>query len=147
MDLIGRTDLRDDPGLATNDGRAARAAELDAAIGAWTASRSLAGVLEALHGARVPAGRIYTARDIAEDPHYRARGMIERIVTAEGYELDVPGVVPKLSATPGTLRRLAPALGAHTAEVLRELGVSEAAIAELRAKNVIRDPVAPGDGA
>jgi formyl-CoA transferase len=144
MDLIGRTDLRDDPGLATNDGRAARAAELDAAIGAWTASRLLAGVLEALHGARVPAGRIYTAQDIAEDPHYRARGMIERIVTAEGYELDVPGVVPKLSATPGTLRRLAPALGAHTAEVLRELGVSEAAIAELRAKNVIRAAAAPG---
>ncbi len=137
MDLIGRPDLRDAPDLASNDGRARRSAELDAAIGGWTAQRPLAEVLEGLTRARVPAGRIYTARDIAEDPHYRARGMIQRIATAEGYELDVPGVVPKLSATPGRLSTLAPALGSHTAEVLRELGVSEAAIAELAAKKVI----------
>ncbi|MEI6319717.1 MAG: CoA transferase [Pseudomonadota bacterium] len=137
MDLIGRPDLRDAPDLASNDGRANRAAELDAAIGAWTATRPLAEVLDGLTRARVPAGRIYTARDIAEDPHYRARGMIQRITTAEGHELDVPGVVPKLSATPGRLSTLAPALGLHTAQVLRELGISEAAIAELAAKKVI----------
>ena len=137
MDLIGRPDLRDAPDLASNDGRAKRAAELDAAIGAWTATRPLAEVLDGLTRARVPAGRIYTARDIAEDPHYRARGMIQRITTAEGHELDVPGVVPKLSATPGRLSTLAPALGLHTAQVLRELGISEAAIAELAAKKVI----------
>ena len=137
MDLIGRPDLRDAPDLASNDGRAKRAAELDAAIGAWTATRPLADVLDGLTRARVPAGRIYTARDIAEDPHYRARGMIQRITTAEGHELDVPGVVPKLSATPGRLSTLAPALGLHTAQVLRELGISEAAIAELAAKKVI----------
>lgn len=137
MDLIGRPDLRDAPDLASNDGRAKRAAELDAAIGAWTATRPLAEVLDGLTRARVPAGRIYTARDIAEDPHYRARGMIQRITTAQGHELDVPGVVPKLSATPGRLSTLAPALGLHTAQVLRELGISEAAIAELAAKKVI----------
>jgi formyl-CoA transferase len=137
MDLIGRPDLRDAPDLASNDGRAKRAAELDAAIGAWTATRPLAEVLDGLTRARVPAGRIYTARDIAEDPHYRARGMIQRITTAEGYELDVPGVVPKLSATPGRLQTLAPALGSHTAQVLRELGISESAIAELVARQVI----------
>jgi formyl-CoA transferase len=137
MDLIGRADLRDAPDLASNDGRARRAAELDSAIGAWTAARPLAEVLDGLTRARVPAGRIYTARDIAEDPHYRARGMIQRITTAEGYELDVPGVVPRLSATPGRLSTLAPALGSHTAQVLRELGISESAIAELAAKKVI----------
>ena len=137
MDLIGRADLRDAPDLASNDGRARRAAELDSAIGAWTAVRPLAEVLDGLTRARVPAGRIYTARDIAEDPHYRARGMIQRITTAEGYELDVPGVVPRLSATPGRLSTLAPALGRHTAQVLRELGISESAIAELAAKKVI----------
>ena len=140
MDLIGRADLRDAPDLASNDGRARRAAELDAAIGAWTAARPLAEVLDGLTRARVPAGRIYTARDIAEDPHYRARGMIQRITTAEGYELDVPGVVPRLSATPGRLSTLAPALGSHTAQVLRELGISESAIAELAAKKVIEAP-------
>jgi formyl-CoA transferase len=137
MDLIGRPDLRDAPDLASNDGRAKRASELDAAIGAWTGARPLVEVLDGLTRARVPAGRIYTAQDIAEDPHYRAREMIRRITTAEGYALDVPGVVPKLCATPGRLSTLAPALGQHTAEVLRELGVSESAIAELRAKNVI----------
>jgi formyl-CoA transferase len=140
MELIGRADLRDAPDLASNDGRARRAAELDAAIGAWTAARPLAEVLDGLTRARVPAGRIYTARDIAEDPHYRARGMIQRITTAEGYELDVPGVVPRLSATPGRLSTLAPALGSHTAQVLRELGISESAIAELAAKKVIEAP-------
>jgi formyl-CoA transferase len=140
MDLIGRADLRDAPDLASNDGRARRAAELDSAIGAWTAARPLAEVLDGLTRARVPAGRIYTARDIAEDPHYRARGMIQRITTAEGYELDVPGVVPRLSATPGRLSTLAPALGSHTAQVLRELGISESAIAELAAKKVIEAP-------
>ena len=140
MDLIGRADLRDAPDLASNDGRARRAAELDAAIGAWTAARPLAEVLDGLTRARVPAGRIYTARDIAEDPHYRARGMIQRITTVEGYELDVPGVVPRLSATPGRLSTLAPALGSHTAQVLRELGISESAIAELAAKKVIEAP-------
>jgi formyl-CoA transferase len=140
MDLIGRADLRDAPDLASNDGRARRAAELDTAIGAWTAARPLAEVLDGLTRARVPAGRIYTARDIAEDPHYRARGMIQRITTAEGYELDVPGVVPRLSATPGRLSTLAPALGSHTAQVLRELGISESAIAELAAKKVIEAP-------
>ncbi len=137
MDLIGRPDLRDAPDLASNDGRAKRAAELDAAIGVWTATRPLTEVLDGLHLARVPGGRIYTAKDIAEDPHYLARGMIQRIMTAEGYELDVPGVVPRLSATPGRIASLAPALGAHTAQVLRELGVSESAIAELKAKNLI----------
>jgi formyl-CoA transferase len=143
MDLIERPDLRDAPDLQSNDGRAKRSAELDAAIGAWTASRPLDLVLEGLNRARVPAGRIYTAKDIAEDPHYRARGMIERITTPEGYALDVPGIVPRLSATPGRLTRAAPALGEHTAEVLRELGVSDAAIAELQAKNVIAAPPLP----
>lgn len=118
MTAIGREDLGQDPLLAGNAGRAARVDELDAAITAWTVQRPVSVVVDTLQAARVPVGRIYTARDIAEDPHYRARGMIERIVTASGLALDVPGVVPKLSATPGAIRSLAPRLGEHNAELL-----------------------------
>jgi formyl-CoA transferase len=119
MTAIGRDDLAGDPGLADNALRAARADELDAAITTWTVQRPVDQVVAALQAVSVPAGRIYTVADIAADPHYRARRMIERITTAGGLALDVPGVVPKLSATPGALRTLAPALGQHTAEVLR----------------------------
>jgi formyl-CoA transferase len=118
MRTVGRADLADDPGLATNALRVPRVAEIDAAIGAWTATRRVAEVVAALQGAGVPVARIYTAADIAADAHYRARGMIERIVTADGLALDVPGVVPKLSRTPGRGGVRAPTLGEHTDAVL-----------------------------
>jgi len=75
MRAIGRDDLGADPALAGNAGRVARVAEIDAAIGAWTAPRRVVDVLAALNAAAVPVGRIYTAQDIADDPHYRARGL------------------------------------------------------------------------
>ncbi|MEJ2175454.1 MAG: CaiB/BaiF CoA-transferase family protein [bacterium] len=137
MTAIGRTDLRDDPDLARNDGRAARMAEIDDAIGAWTAERTQEAVLAAMEQAEVPAGRIYSAADIAADPHYAARGMIEQIVAADGEPLKVPGIVPKLSSTPGAIRSAAPALGEHTDEVLRAVGYSDAEIAELRKRKVL----------
>jgi len=137
MVRIGQEDLAEDPGLAGNDGRAARAAELDAAIGAWSALRPLDEVLAALDEARVPAGRIYNARDIAEDPHFRARDMILQARLPDGQAIEVPGIVPKLSLTPGRVERPAPALGADTEAVLRRAGVSDAAMTELRAKGVI----------
>jgi len=121
MTAIGRDDLGNDPALAGNAGRAARVDELDAAITAWTVQRPVSEVVDTLQAVRVPVGRIYTARDIAEDPHYKARGMIERIVTASGMALDVPGIVPKLSETPGAIRSLAPGLGEHNAELLDPL--------------------------
>ena len=121
MAVIGRDDLGADPELAQNAGRVRKVDEINAAIGAWTASRSVAAVLDALHAAAVPAGRVYTAKDIAEDPHYRARGMIERITTADGLELEVPGIVPKLSLTPGAITHRAPTLGEHTQETLDAL--------------------------
>ena len=126
MSAIGREDLGLDPGLAGNAGRAARVDELDAAITAWTVQRPVDEVLRVLQAARVPVGRIYTARDIAEDPHYRARGMIETITTAKGLTLEVPGIVPKLSSTPGRLRSPAPGLGEHNATVLGALNGSPA---------------------
>ena len=77
------------------------------------------------------------AKDIHEDPHFRARDMILRQVTRDGYELDVPGIVPKLSATPGSIRSPAPHLGGDTDAVLRELGLTSVDIEALRATGVL----------
>ncbi len=137
MTAIGRDDLGNDPTLADNAGRVARVVELDAAIEAWTQSRTVADVLKVLGEAKVPAGRVYTAKDNAEDPHYRARDMILKQVTRDGHEIEVPGIVPKLSATPGSVRSSAPRLGDDTDAVLAELGLSAEAIAALRARNVV----------
>src|SRR5690349_1963525 len=137
MSAIGRTDLRDDPALARNDGRAAQMQRIDEAITAWTRSRTQEEVLAAMEAAEVPAGRIYTAADIAADPHYHARGMIESIAAADGEPLKVPGVIPKLSRTPGAIRTPAPKLGEHTDEVLHEIGYSDAEIARLREVHIL----------
>jgi formyl-CoA transferase len=137
MHAIGRADLADAPDLANNAGRVARVDEIDGAIGAWTATRGVAEVLDALSQARVPAGKVYTARDIAEDPHYRARDMILKQATRDGYEVEVPGIVPKLMGTPGGIRSAAPHLGEDTDAVLREVGLSAEQIAALRARGVV----------
>ncbi|MBU4422689.1 MAG: CoA transferase [Gammaproteobacteria bacterium] len=138
MDTIGRPDLGAAPDLADNAGRVARVQELDAAIGAWSAQRSVQQVLDALAAARVPAGKVYTAKDIAEDPHYRARDMLLTQETRDGYSVEVPGIVPKLSATPGTIRRSAPHLADDTDAVLAEAGLTAEQIALLRSKGVIQ---------
>ncbi len=137
MTAIGRDDLGQDPALADNTGRVARVAEIDAAIGEWTARHSVAEVLEVLAVASVPAGRIYTVADIAADPHYRARDMIDEVQMDDGTRLAVPGIVPKLSRTPGGHRRNAPALGQDTDAVLREIGLSPAQIAALRDRGIV----------
>ena len=138
MDTIGRPDLGAAPDLADNAGRVARVQELDAAIGAWSAQRTVQQVLDALGGARVPAGKVYTAKDIAEDPHYRARDMLLSQTTRDGFTVQVPGIVPKLSATPGTIRSSAPHLGDDPDAVLAEAGLSDEQIALLRSKGVIQ---------
>ena len=137
MTAIGRLDLASAPDLATNEGRVRRADELDMAIGAWTLERSVVEVLAHLTSAQVPVGRMYTAKDIAEDPQYRARGMLQRITTRDGWELDVPGIVPKLSATPGAIRSSAPRLGEDTEAVLRDAGIDTQRLARLAATKVI----------
>ena len=138
MDTIGRPDLGAAPDLADNAGRVARVEEIDTAIGAWSAQRTVQQVLDALGNARVPAGKVYTAKDIAEDPHYRARDMLLSQTTRDGYTVQVPGIVPKLSATPGTIRSSAPHLGDDTDAVLAEAGLSDEQIALLRSKGVIQ---------
>jgi formyl-CoA transferase len=137
MATIGRDDLGHDAALADNAGRVARVVELDHAIEAWTCQRSVDEVLALLGEAKVPAGRVYTAKDIVEDPHYRARDMILKQATRDGYEIDVPGIVPKLMGTPGSVRSSAPKLGDDTDGVLNELGFSAQDIAALRGRKVV----------
>ena len=121
MAAIGRPDLAADPALGSNAGRVARVEEIDAALGAWSAPLTVAQVLAVLDAAAVPAGRIYTVADIAADPHYQARGMLDSVTLSDGTVLAVPGIVPKLSRTPGRQRRAAPAVGQDNAEVLASL--------------------------
>ena len=118
MIAIGRTDLSVDAELATNPGRVKRVGEIDEAIGAWTVQRPVGEVVDVLNAVSVPVGRIYSARDIAEDPHYQAREMIVPVTTHDGLTVQVPGVIPKLSATPGLITRRAPTLGEDTERVL-----------------------------
>lgn len=137
MVLIERSDLANDPALADNAGRVARVAELDAAIGAWTAQRPVSEVLDALDRAAVPAGRIYTVADIAADPHYQERGMLQSLVMDDGSTMTVPGIVPKLSVTPGQHRRNAPQLGQDTDHILAEMGLSADQIQSLKVRGIV----------
>ena len=137
MAVIGRPDLGADPALADNAGRVERVDEIDAAIGAWTAQHSVAAVLAVLDAASVPAGRIYTIADIAADPHYEARGMLAQVTMDDGSKLSVPGIVPKLSLTPGGHRRNAPALGQDTDAVLKDIGLSADQIRALKERGIV----------
>jgi crotonobetainyl-CoA:carnitine CoA-transferase CaiB-like acyl-CoA transferase len=134
---MGRGDLAGDPTLAHNDGRAARQAWLDGEIEAWTSTRAPEAVLAAMEKAQVPASKIYTVADIAADPHFIAREMIREIALHDGFRLKVPGVVPKLSETPGGFERGGPALGQHTDAVLRSLGYDDERIATLRTAGIV----------
>ena len=137
MQCIGRPDLAQDPDLASNTGRVKRVDELDAAIGAWTAGRSVDEALAALEQAQVPSGKIYTVADIAADPHYAARGMLQSVQMDDGSDLSVPGFVPKLSLTPGGHRRNAPRLGQDSDAVLAEIGLTPEQIAALRERGIV----------
>jgi len=137
MQMIAREDLANDPKLARNAGRAEHADVIDAAISAYTAQHSLDDVLAAMNVAGVPAGKSYDAADIANDPHYQARDMILDATLADGSVVQVPGIVPKLSQTPGQITRAAPTLGQHTTEILDSLGISASRQADWKSRGVI----------
>jgi formyl-CoA transferase len=137
MTAIGRDDLAADPTLASNDGRVPRTQEIDAAIAAWLAPRSIDEALAVLNAADVPAGRIYSVADMFTDPQFIARQMLQRFPWQDGREITLPNVTPKLSETPGETRWLGPALGEHTEEVLLSLGFTAEDITRLRADKVI----------
>jgi formyl-CoA transferase len=137
MLVLGRIDLAEDPQLANNAGRDARAAEVYAAIDEWVGRHDAAFVLEALAAAQVPASKIFSAADMFRDAQYLARGMIETWQLPDGTELNLPGIVPKLSATPGGTEWVGPCLGEHTDEILAAVGYSSEAIAALRHQGAI----------
>ena len=137
MTAIGRSDLANDPALAQNDGRVPRTQEIDEAIGAWLAGRTIDEALEVLNAADVPVGRIYSVADMFDDPQYAAREMIQRFRWQGELDIALPNVTPKLSATPGGTRWLGPELGEHTDEVLHGLGYDDEAIASLRERKIV----------
>jgi len=138
MTTIGRADLAEAPEFAHNDGRAAQSGLLDAAITHWTSSQPIDQVLSALEAAEVPAGRIYSVADIVADPHYQARDMLLSADLPGGLTVKMPGIVPKLSETPGAVNWQGPSLGQHTDSILGDLGLSGADIQRLKTSGVVQ---------
>lgn len=137
MQAIDRQDLAEDPGLASNDGRDARRDELYGVIDRWAGSLPLEQVLTTLSQAEVPASRIYSAADMLGDPQFLAREMFLSARLPDGKPFKMPGIVPKLSATPGSAEWIGPELGEHTDRLLAGLGYTKEAIAELRRSGAI----------
>ncbi|MBM1188232.1 CaiB/BaiF CoA transferase family protein [Pseudomonas lundensis] len=137
MQLIGRDDLANDPQLASNDGRDMRRDELYGVIDRWVASLTLDTVLEQLNTAQVPASRIFSAQDMFSDPQFLAREMFLSAKLPDGNDFKMPGIVPKLSETPGSAEWVGPELGAHNDEVLGALGYDASAIAALKHNGAI----------
>ena len=137
MRAMGREDLAEDPTLADNAGRDARRDELYALIDAWVAQHDEAAVLATLAAAEVPASRIYSVADMFADPQFLAREMLHTVTLPDGRDCRMPGVVPRLSATPGGSEWIGPALGEHTDAVLRTLGYAPARIEALRQAGAI----------
>ena len=137
MRAIGRDDLADAADLADHAGRDARRDELYGVIDRWAASLPLAEVEAVLLRAEVPASRIYSAADMFNDPQFLAREMFLSARLPDGQPFRMPGIVPKLSATPGSVAWTGPALGEHNQQVLGELGYDAAQIAALRAQGAI----------
>ena len=137
MQAIGRNDLAAAPDLASNDGRDARRDELYGVIDRWVASLPLEQVLAALNQAEVPASRIFSAEDMFHDPQFLAREMLLAAKLPDGKAFKMPGIVPKLSETPGGVDWVGPQLGEHNQAVLNALGYSDAHIAELKTLGAI----------
>ncbi|MCK6394416.1 CaiB/BaiF CoA-transferase family protein [Zoogloea sp.] len=137
MLAVGRPDLADDPGLASNAGRDLRAIELYGVIDAWVAARDGESVLATLEAAEVPASSVYSVADMFRDAQFAARGMLEQATLPDGTPMRIPGVVPKLTETPGSTEWLGPGLGEHTDELLRGLGFDPERIVALRAAGAI----------
>lgn len=137
-ELMGEPELAIGERYGTHDARGENQVELDEHIAAWTRRFDAADVLDKLHEAGVPAGRVYTAQDMVSDPHFAARQAIVRLMHPDLGEFPMQNVVPRLSDTPGEVRSLGPELGEHNAEIYGQvLGANEEQLARWRSDDVI----------
>ncbi|MDC3808260.1 CoA transferase [Acinetobacter baumannii] len=138
MHVIGREDLANRPEFEHNNGRAQQSDLLDAAIESWSRQHSIDEVLQQLEQAEVPSGRIYSVADMVNDPHFNARDMLLSTELPDGQVVKMPGIVPKLSETPGQVKWRGPELGEHTESVLRQYGYQAEEIESLRVSGVVQ---------
>lgn len=138
MHVIGREDLANRPEFEHNDGRAQQSDLLDAAIESWSRQHSIDEVLQQLEQAEVPSGRIYSVADMVNDPHFNARDMLLSTELPDGQVVKMPGIVPKLSETPGQVKWRGPELGEHTESVLKQYGYQTEEIENLRVSGVVQ---------
>lgn len=138
MHVIGREDLANRPEFEHNDGRAQQSDLLDAAIESWSRQHSIDEVLQQLEQAEVPSGRIYSVADMVNDPHFNARDMLLSTELPDGQVVKMPGIVPKLSETPGQVKWRGPELGEHTEYVLKQYGYQAEEIESLRVSGVVQ---------
>jgi len=137
LKVMGREDLVGDERFLTNENRVKNQDFIESMIEAWVQERTLDECLKVLNDHAIPAGRIYNAEDIIHDPHYRARDMIVEMENEALGTVKVPGIVPKLSRTPGELKWLGPKIGEHNLEVLKAIGLSEEQINQMKERGVI----------
>ncbi|MEV0729315.1 CoA transferase [Polymorphospora sp. NPDC050346] len=136
--VMGRAELADDPRYASHAKRGENQVALDELIAAWTGKLDQHPLLELLHAGGVPAGSVYTAREMLADEHFAAREAIVELPHPDFGPFPMHNVAPRLSRTPGRLRWVGPRLGEHTDEVLREVvGLDDERIAALRAGGAI----------
>ncbi|MBM7608415.1 formyl-CoA transferase [Lysinibacillus composti] len=139
MVAINRQDVLENPLYETNDGRSQDAEYLDSVIGEWTKSLDIESALNILEENGIPAGSIFSVEDMFKDPHYQAREMIVDLDVEDLGKLKVPGIIPKLSKTPGQIRWAGPKLGEHTDEILKEkVGLTDEQIEKLKGLEVIK---------
>lgn len=132
--VMGRPELIDDPRFRTNSDRMANVDALDAEVQAWVGAHALDALVELCEREGITAGPVYDIKQLMENPHVVEREVLIDVDDPDLGEIPMHNIVPRLSATPGSIRRPAPSLGEHTAEILAGVGVDAERLATLRAR-------------